>query len=249
MPLNSKQSLYVSERIMICQNQSCFLHLCVWLFVCVIVIHLCFHSRITHPEKPQLLLGFITVWTLSLHTLTSNIHTEHLPSVHKWKTPPCSPRDGLEARSYTTGQKTVQTPKLGRRYAMEKEDRRTQHTHDGHISSYRQLSILPLHHQLWCTPSHYLLSADTNEYDTFSFSQLVFYVNCSAQETQIKWCVLHAWIFRSISVHGTLPRRILRHQSQWLQNIPKYTIDQMLLSEQNTRDQLQFCYRRKILVW
>lgn len=137
----------------------------------------------------------------------------------------------------------------GRRYAMENEDRRKQHTHDGHISSYRQPSILFLHLQLWRTPSRYLLSADTNEYDTFSFSQLVFYLNCSAQETQIKWCVLHAWIFQSISARGTLPRRILRHQSRRLQNIPKYTIDQMLLSEQNTWDQLQFCYQREILVW
>lgn len=35
MPLNSQQSLYVSEHIMICQNQSCSLYVCVWLFVCV----------------------------------------------------------------------------------------------------------------------------------------------------------------------------------------------------------------------
>lgn len=80
----------------------------------------------------------------------------------------------------------------------------------------------------------------------FLFSLLVFCVNCSV----LKWRVLHSWIFRSISAHGTSPWRICQQADSWrLRNAPKYTIDQTLLSEQNTRDQLQFCYQRKILVW
>lgn len=119
---------------------------------------------------------------VTTHTLTSNIHAEHLPSVHKWKTPPCSPQDALEVGLYATGQKTVQTPKQSRRYAMENENS-TPMMATSAVYPFSSPSVL----------TRYLL-----------FSLLVFYLNWLARETQIKWCVLHSWIFRAISAHGTL---------------------------------------------
>ncbi len=170
--------------------------------------------------------------------------------MYRWKTPPCSPRDVWSGTLHHRPENSPNTKVRQMLCDGKREPQRTERPWRPHQQLQTDICLFysPSVVTRPVSLSFPLFSADTNESDTFFIQSTCVFFKLLGKETQIKWRVLHSWIFRSISAHGTSPWRICRHQSWRLRNAPKYTFDQTLPSEHNTQDRLEFCYQRNILV-
>lgn len=120
------------------------------LYVCAVVLctwhnrlSLRFRSKITHPEKPQPLLGVIKVQTHPHTPLHQNSTLSVFPLC--WKTPPGSIWNDSEMERCRKWCRW-RLANHDRRHVSVTKDHRGQYAHTGHISSPLRLLLLTVTH-------------------------------------------------------------------------------------------------------
>lgn len=214
MPLNSQQSLYVSEHIMICQNQSCSLYVCVWLFVWVNCYPTLFPLRNNSSRVTTATAGI----HYSMNAVTTHPHIKH----PRWASFLCAQMENptlLAPRCFGSGtlrHRPENSPNTKVRQML-CDGKWEQHTHDGHIIcqsflfsfSSDSLSFICWHKWIWhifiqstCVLFKLLGAGDADQMMRFAFLDISVYFSArnvapensaASKPMAAKHSKIHSW--------------------------------------------------------